>query len=204
MIFLLTTCLLLVGFSFISYLELSDLITVKVGRKIAHIGAGLYGISALFFLSQAVYVLQSLLFALILGITQYYNVFSGIHRQQKQSYGEIALPVGLAYIGLFMFSDKTLAILIILIVSVSDTLAEICGISEKRKSLPGSVAFFISTILVCSLWAIATQQPQTSVFILHNTIFSFMLTVIEAGSLYGSDNVTIPIIATITLSFLFL
>jgi dolichol kinase len=202
MTFLLTTCLLLVGFSFISYLELSDLIKAKVGRKIAHIGAGLYSVSALFFLSQTAYVLQSLLLAFILGATQYYHIFSGIHGQQRQTYGEVALPIGLGFIGLFIFSDKALAILIILIVSISDTAAEICGIFEKRKSLPGSVAFFVSAILICSLWAITLQQPQTELFMLHITIFSFILTVIEAGSLYGSDNVTIPITAIIASLFL--
>jgi dolichol kinase len=143
-----------------------------------------------------------LLFTIIFGAAQHYHIFTGIHRRQEQSYGEIALPIGLACIGLFIFSDKNLAILILLIVSVSDTLAEICGITEKRKSLPGSVAFFVSTTLICSLWAIALQQPQTGVFMLHITIFSLILTVIEAESLHGSDNATIPITAIITSLFL--
>jgi dolichol kinase len=173
-------------------------------RKVAHVTAGLYGVLALFILNQSMYILQAGLFAVIFAVGQYYSIFSGIHHSKRFSIGEIMFAVGLLIVGSTLFTHKSIGVLMILIVTVADTLAELCGIAEKRKSLPGSTAFFVSTVIISALWVIVVGKTVSVHVIGFIAGLSTVLTVTEAVSLYGTDNATVPLVGVLMFMVFFI
>ncbi len=97
---------------------------------------------------------------------------------------------------IFLF-PKEIAVPSLLILSLSDTFAALVGIPFGKhpflaKSLEGSTAFFMVTLLILSIFL-----PENIVI---NLIVALVLTVVEAFPMNLDDNFVIPISSGILLS----
>lgn len=141
----------------------------------------------------------------------------------RRSWGIVLFPV--AYFILLLFAaDKFFVIVPMAILAVSDAAAAIVGqlfaqrfyqLTGDRKSLPGSLAFLISTLLV--IWASQSLFPQqwVNAYALPSGWISFetgnpwlwtkiglaalLLTALEALGSRGFDNLFIPLAAAALL-----
>jgi len=101
-----------------------------------------------------------------------------------------------AVLTIFLF-PRELAVVSLLILSISDTVAALIGIPFGKhkflaKSLEGSTGFFIATLIILSVF-----MPET---ILLNLLVALLLTIAEALPLNIDDNFMIPLLSGCLLS----
>ena len=69
-------------------------------------------------------------------------------------------------------------------------------IGNTKKTLAGSLTMFIITFIII---AIFSSTVGVKIWLLKSIITAVILTIIEAISIKGTDNITIPILACILL-----
>ena len=116
------------------------------------------------------------------------------HEKQKLT-GATYVFTG-SVVAIFLF-PKGIAVPALLILSISDTLAALIGIpfgkhKFLKKSLEGSAAFFISTLLILGIYF-----PET---LLINIFVATIVTLAEAYPMNLDDNFLIPILSGVLLS----
>lgn len=208
--------------AFLFILGLSELvykrikISAEYTRKISHIAATLASLSF-------IYVFQSHWFVLGLAICSFLLLFIGklkhsfnsIEDVSRRTFGSYLLPVGI-YLSFAMadfFNNSILFILPILILAISDSLAGIIGIHFPRKAnqvkffwvnvektFAGTATFLISSAIISALTLAAFGYDFPKMVFL-TVYISLATTIVEFVSPFGSDNLTIPVIASFILAY---
>lgn len=125
---------------------------------------------------------------------------------ERQSYGDLLLPVSVAAIAAIGVSYPAF-LAGYLILGISDTMASLIGHAHGRrryttfghaKSYIGSLAFFLSGLAIAMSTALfAGLQPIAALLIAVTVSAALML--VEAFSHKGVDNFFVPLIAAISL-----
>lgn len=179
----------------------------EVQRKLVHIGTGLYALTLpwLFPDRWPVYVLIALTLAVMLVLRMPRFARGGIgetlHGVERRSYGDVLLALAVGVVFLVSDGQAILYVLPIAILTLSDAAAALTGsrygtrffqIEAGRKSLEGSVAFFMVTLIlsmVCLL--LLSEVPRANVILLALIVAAFG-TLVEADSWRGFDNFFLP------------
>jgi len=166
----------------------------EVTRKISHIVLG--SIAVLGFLEGPIWLYAASIAALSL------YVFTSLrkkrlrspHGVERSTYGALFLPLGLLAPLPLTFDAPEVYIFSILIVTFADSAAGLVGFLLKRtqKSMLGSTVFFAVTALI--LFAYPLALPPFALIGV-----AVAVTLVERYSIYGSDNLTIPLAATALL-----
>ncbi len=174
-------------------------------RKIVHFCTGI--ITMLFPVMLNNHWLVLLLcagFALLLIISIKFSLLKSIHAISRFSYGSILYPVAVYFCYLaYDYFDKNLLFfyLPVLTLAVCDPVAALVGkrwcygsfrIAKDNKTIMGSLAFFISSIVVTSILLYLLSTKTFNNFLPLIFIIAAASTVVEAVSVKGIDNITIP------------
>lgn len=187
----------------------------EITRKFAHFSSVLATVPFPYIFPSHWYVLVlAFLFAVVLFVTQKGKILRSIHDVKRKSIGSYLLPIAI-YVT-FLFSDirgnKFIYILPMLILAVSDPMAAILGINIKtfngrikifgkklNKTLLGTGAFLLSSFVIC----IIALYFHRAVFDLKTFWLASLVAVVtmfaELVSWRGSDNLSIPLSATVVL-----
>lgn len=188
-----------VFFGLVEIVTAKSRLSHEVSRKAVHILGGLAAAALAYVLSFHEIAILSLLFVPVMLLSKRRNILSSIHEVKRTTYGEVYFPVSIALTAL-LFPDKSLYIYGVLVMSVSDGLASIIGQrfrSRKyaflwgRKSYFGSLAFFVSTLMIGCVVMLASGTGLVPAFLL-SVFMASVLTVIEAGMSAGFDNLILP------------
>lgn len=188
----------------------------QLARRMIHMGCGVtVGLLYHFLLThqQAVHILGTM--ACILYIleqvrvnypefSEYFNFLTNYFLRAEEQIKESAgVPFLMAVLLAILSFPKSIALLAIFTLAISDPLSALFGIRfgkrkiVKNKSLEGSTAFFISC-LCCSMIIFSTYTSATTLSL---TLFSFttalLVTAFEMLPLRLDDNLTIPIFTAI-------
>ena len=178
-------------------------------RKIAHIGGGLLCTAVPHLIPNPAYVfLLIIIFCILLSFSAKTGRMGSIYDVTRGGYGGLLFPlaVGIIYFDFWLSKDALLFYLPLLILTIADPMAYFVGTSYpwKRysvlngtKTLSGSMAFFISALVICAL--VTHAHPQWSLSLTRQAILAFTTTIAEALSTKGYDNITIPIACTLVL-----
>jgi len=179
-------------------------ISSSVSRKLSHISGALAVSVMPIFLSRSEVIIVGMFFAMLLFSTRRTNIFSSIHSVQRRTFGEIFLPLGVVSCALLFLPENKMAFQFgILIMGISDALASLIGerfgkhiirIFGQKKTIEGSVAFFISSIIIACFFV-----PGLEYRVL---IISFILTIVELLSIAGLDNLILPIVGAYLIQLL--
>lgn len=176
-------------------------------RKFAHIVIGVQ--VALWPLYLDWFEIRLISVALTIGfiICMRLRVFQSIGAVERLSYGEVlfALAIG----GLTLITDSpAIYAAAVLHLSVADGMAALMGIRFGRKtqykvfghtkSLVGSAAFFVTSVLILSVYAYISGVLPIP-WILAGAL---MATALENAGIYGIDNIIVPVSIVALLSFL--
>lgn len=189
-------------FSFFSleFLKRKQILSCNSTRRIIHIGAAIIAYTFPLYLSlQQVLTICFILLGIMV-FSRYKSLLSHIHKVDRKTWGEIFYPLGIMITAIsFLPNDIASFRIVILILGVSDLLANIIGthlgshsfeVFKCKKTVEGSVAFFVSTLIILLIFQI---NPLVAVFI------SMIATFTEFFSPYGSDNLIVPIIVSVLL-----
>ena len=201
--------LLLTLFFMMDYVKKWFSLESEDSRKIVHVSSLLTVCTWPFFLENYGIYIICILFILINIYTKKAGMFKAVHTVRRATIGAEILPVGIM-ISTFFFlpENRTSFIYGILIVCFSDLMAELIGkklkfyeykIFGQKKSLGGSIAFFISTFLITSGMLVFLE---IDIIISHVMIISILLCLVEAVHTFGLDNFTLPVVSSIVFNFI--
>ena len=180
----------------------------EITRKIIHIGIGpLIPIAQLLKIDQISALIFTGVVSLMVLINYGYKIFPTIEDVERKSYGTLFYCLSLfILISLFWNKDPFSLITGFFIMTFGDGLAGLIGKSfnssswiffKQRKSLLGTVAMFItSLIVVCTIGYI----QQNSFYLGYFTI-AFIATILEQFSVLGIDNFIVPISSALCFNF---
>lgn len=146
-------------------------------------------------------IVAELVFAAVVIAVRYRGHLAGLRDVGRKTYGEILFPVGVIAICLLQPRHAVFTVSLLQL-GVSDALAAVVGVRVKSytykvagytKSLAGSSAFFVSSIIIFSVYAAMHSSMDVALAMLI-VVTSIIVTVVENLSPYGLDNLTIPLV----------
>ena len=180
----------------------------EIVRKIIHIGIGpLIPFAKYLYIDQTSALYFTGIISLLVFVNYKLKFFTTIEDVERKSYGTLFYCLSLfILISLFWNKDPFSLITGFFIMTFGDGLAGLIGKSfnssswiflKQRKSLLGTVAMFItSLIVVCTIGYI----QQNSFYYSYFTI-AFIATILEQFSVLGIDNFIVPISSALCFNF---
>jgi len=193
-----------------NYAHRKRLLSPDENRRLMHTTIGLM-------MSFSTIIFSSKFFPLLLAITFLFfniiafksNLLSGIHSQKRKSYGTIYFPLSYLVVSYLFWEKNQFVILSLLILAISDPIAAHIGSGKSSirkfkvwhdyKTINGTIAFFISSILILvigNIFILEYKLIDSINFILITAIFA---TLSEITSKKGTDNLSIPIISILIM-----
>ncbi len=218
----LTSVILVAGFLFLvligEYLRKNNILKGENARKFVHAFAGTWAALWPVFLDLRSIAVLAGLAAVAAIVLRRLNIFRSIYSVRRLSVGEILIGFGLA-ISALLANNGAVFSSAVLIIAWSDSAAAIVGLRYgkkkafkvlgSKKSAIGSIAFFVSTVVVLMSYMYYTigqdmfsNLGQLLGALMLSIVISASLTVVELFGVYGIDNLTIPMFATIVLNIL--
>ena len=179
----------------------------NLNRKIIHAIVGVaVSFSPFIFVSNIQPLILAVIFLLINLFSFKKNKLKSFHNINRTTLGTIFFPLAFILIATFFWEYKYNIACAFMILAVSDPLSSFAGenikktnkynIGEDIKSYEGSAIMFLSTFIILYLFSNSIFN-QFTIFgsFLAIILCSFAITVSEAMSIRGSDNLSIPITA---------
>lgn len=221
---MLSILILVILFSLLvlEFLARKNIINQEISRKLLHIiSVSVAGFSFFIIQKRENLVFIGVLAFLILFLLIKWDLIASIENRKRKSWGILFIAVTYIFLSLIWCSENCWVVFLsLLILALSDAFAGIIGsryskqffnLTGDNKSLLGSSVFFISCFLILLL--IPVMKDSNKIFeILPNVsidlqylnkilVISIILTLIEAISSKGSDNLFVPIFASFMIYF---
>lgn len=204
-------CASIISIIFLSLFVIAEFLRKKgvkaeTTRKFVHFGGAFVTIFFPFILNSHWTVLALAVgFALIMLLTKKLGWFQSVHGVERKSDGAIYHPIAIYTCFLYsqILNQPIFYVISILILAISDALAALVGKSYganeylvevgTRKTIEGSVTFFLTSFLIVHLILLLTMQTGRIESVLIALLISIIVTVFEGVSLKGADNLFIPL-----------
>ena len=177
---------------------------VEWTRKLVHFVGGL--IAAAFpwlFASHWTVLALGGAFFLILWGTRRLGLLQSVHGVTRHSEGGLYYPVAIYILFLIAASRPVFYLISILALVVSDTVAAVLGsaygrvgytVQRDRRTVEGSVVFFLSTFLICHLPLLLLTSIPPLLSVLVGLQLAMLVTLFEGISIRGNDNLIVPLL----------
>ena len=180
--------------------------TVETTRKISHILCGswifVYVFLNKYFLTNMIVMVFMII---LMGVSYRYNIFKGVERKsQVKSYGTIYFFIALLMFVIFVeINDLKKSIMIIYCFPLvyGDAIAAVIGqkfnwieykIFNNKKTVSGNIGMLLMSLFSMMLYDIIILNSTFS--FVNVLVISLIATFMEAISIKGTDNFTIPIV----------
>lgn len=191
--FILASIYFVIVFVLIELISRKYKIQRELSRKTAHIIIGSSAAFLPYFLTfQQIIILSTFSLAMI-ALSRFFKIFQSVHDVERLSFGELFFPLGIILTA-WIFPDIQTYQFGILVMALGDGLAGLIGsnfgkkkyqlVRYAHKSYLGSFVFFI----VASAIGFAIFPSYSILFI------TLILTIVEAMSAKGIDNILLPTI----------
>jgi phytol kinase len=177
-------------------------IPTEVGRKIPHIAAAVAVALWPHFVSYGAIVVVSILHACAAWYVKHNNMFRHVRSVGRVSYGEFYFAAGVILTAFFSPPAWAFSIAI-LHLGIADGLAAIVGRAKGRrhrfailgqtKSVEGSAAFFVSSLLLTGLGLLLAAPTGLTQVWLVVILVPVSATLLEMVGVYGLDNILVPV-----------
>lgn len=182
----------------------------ETSRKFIHIMLANWWFIAMYFFTNAFWAsLVPMSFVIINYISYKKNLISVMERKEQDGLGTVYYAISLLIISIIAFGiikKPEIGLCPILIMGYGDGLAAVIGksiksyeykILETKKSIAGSTTMFLISFIILAIFLYTTGN---NLWILKSIILAVILTIVEAISIKGTDNLTIPILTCIILA----
>lgn len=182
----------------------------EISRKFVHIMlSNIWIIYLIFIDSLWVACILPALFVVINTLSYKFKLIKSMEREENDGFGTIyyAISILLVTIFTYLLKNPMIGLAGILIMGYGDGFAAIIGrainspkykIRNTTKSLAGSLTMFIISLVIS---IVALYLLGAEYFIIKAIGISVIATVLEAISIIGLDNITVPIIVTLVTFF---
>lgn len=181
----------------------------EASRKFIHIMLGFWWIIAMIFFNNVIWAaVMPTIFIVINYLSYKDKLIKVMEREEEEGLGTVyyvASLLILVIISFGVFNKPILSLIPVLVMAIGDGLAAVIGkkvksptykIGDSQKSLIGSSVMFIISFLLISIYLF---QIGISLWLFKSLVMSIIITLIEAISIKGTDNITVPIITQIMI-----
>lgn len=180
----------------------------ETARKSIHVLVGSFiAFWPLYMSWREIQILCALLFLGVL-FSYFFGVFGAIHKVKRKTGGELLFPVGIG-LAAALTTQPWIFILAVLHLSLADGIAAVAGtkygrknqyrIGTHTKSLIGSAAFLIISMVLCMAAFVGLRNELPGVSLAVFAIVPFLSTAVENISRHGLDNVFVPLSVVLAL-----
>lgn len=200
----------IVSITILAWLELSPWCQKKDANSIrrwGHFVSSILFISTALILFPAGSIIIGILFTIAVAIARLIPVLHHPWDVHRKSYGILLFPLGMMLPLLFITQAHQYEYITgMIILGIADPAANYIGkkygkhpyfVFKNKKSLEGSLAFFIVTISILILFSMFIS-PLPLLFIAATAV---ILTIAEAVFIFGFDNLLLPLITVLALVF---
>lgn len=176
----------------------------EFSRKFAHITIGSFVAFWPFFLSWRDILGLSAAFLVVVAISKYLKVFQAIHSAQRPTLGEIFFAISVGTITLITH-DKWIYAAALLQMALADGLAAIIGVYGNRlrylifghtKSVAGTLSFFFVSLIILGAFRHWSGLPLE---LSYAATIAALATIVENLSVFGLDNLLVPVLVAFML-----
>ena len=178
-------------------------------RKLVHLGGGLIGLALPWLIESpwVVLVLTASLSALFL-LGERLDVMKSLHKVERKTRGSEYYPLAIWLVFVIAADRKWLYVAAVLTLAVADAFAAIIGssygkhryeVEDEFKSVEGSLACFVVAFVVNALPMLFMTNLPRAVCALSALLVAMLVTIFEAISLRGTDNLFVPIAVVFVL-----
>jgi phytol kinase len=185
----------------------------EVVRKLLHVIMGLVTLSLpwLFDAAWPVLLLSAATLTLLIALRRPRlsgGVGQVISAVDRDSYGDLLFPLAVAVLFVLSGGDPLLFSIPMLILTLADAGAALVGLRyglshygppDERRSVEGSVAFFVTTFMSVLLTLLLATDATHTESILTALLMALLATLVEAVSWSGLDNLLIPLFGFLLL-----
>ena len=208
---------ILVSYIFIFLMIIGGKLFEKIGkeasRKFIHIMLGNWWLIAMYFFNNVWFAaFVPLTFVIINYISYKKDIIKVMEREEdkKDGLGTVYYACSLLILVIITFgvlNKPILGLVPIFVMAFGDGLAAIFGklikskkykVYDTEKSIAGSLTMFIVSFIIISIYLV---YINSTFWYLKGIIISLIITVLEAISIKGTDNITVPIATLIMLMF---
>ena len=185
----------------------NDFLDPNLNRKIIHSMVGVaVSFSPFIFLSNIQPLILAVTFLIINLFSYKHNKLKSFHNLNRKTLGTIFFPLGFIIIAALFWEYKYNIACCFMILAIADPLSSLTGENIKKphkynvggdvKSYEGSMIMFLSTFIILYLFSNSVfHQFDTLETFLAIMLSCFAITIAEAMSIKGSDNISIPLTA---------
>ena len=185
----------------------NDFLEPNLNRKIIHSIVGVaVSFSPFIFLSNIQPLILAVTFLIINLFSYKHNKLKSFHNLNRKTLGTIFFPLGFIIIAALFWEYKYNIACCFMILAIADPLSSLTGENIKKphkynvggdvKSYEGSMIMFLSTFIILYLFSNSVfHQFDTLETFLAIMLSCFAITIAEAMSIKGSDNISIPLTA---------
>lgn len=190
-----------------AYLVYRKTASGELARKTIHLLAILITISHFFvFSSPWQSYITGTIFFIFLIVMRFVKPGFFLFRIKRKTLGDLFLLLGLGIPVLFGRQEVGISITAMLVMGISDSLAAIAGQRGKRililynqKTLGGIITFFVSALIILCGGAAFSTGGFSPALLLIAGLTAIVVTLVEAVSSWGLDNLFIPLVVFILL-----
>ena len=207
---------LIISYLFIGIVIISSRIFQKYGeeasRKYIHIAlVGWWPIAMIFFNNTLCALIGPISFVIINYLSYKKDLIKTMERSKKDGLGTVYYAISLVLMVIYTFEivkRPALGFCGMSIMCIGDGFASIIGkkvksyeykIGNTKKTIAGSITMFLITFIIYSVFLI---NFGTQFWLIKSILVSILLTIVEAVSIKGTDNITVPVIATLLVSIM--
>lgn len=198
------------------FLRRKKIIKGELARKFVHTTSGTWAALWPVFLDLKTIAVLSLALTVVAIFLRATNLLKSVYSVKRISVGEILIGIGMAIAAWFAISGSVYSAAV-LVISWSDSIAAIVGTKfgknnsfklwKAKKSLIGSTAFFVTTLLIVASFYVYEQNSLTMFLgldllrtVIYSASIAMALTVVEIFGVYGLDNLSVPVLAMLLLN----
>lgn len=193
--------LLIASIFAINWLAKSIVVCKKPARKLTHTITGIISCTFPLYLTSTQICVMSGIFVLLMTIAKLRKMLV-LNNIERTTWGEVYFPAGIGICAYLCIPQHVYAYFVgILCLTFADTTANIIGnlkplrvikIGSQKKSLGGLIACIIMTAIIFLLFIPLTSSSWYLI-----PITAITVGLVEVISVYGLDNLTVPVTASI-------
>ena len=207
---------IIVSYVFVGLIIISSKFFEKYGeeasRKYIHIAlVGWWPIAMAFFNNTICALIVPISFVIINYLSYKKDLIKTMERSKKDGLGTVYYAISLVLMVIYTFEivkRPEFGFCGMSIMCLGDGFASVIGkkvksyeykIGNTKKTLAGSLTMFIISFIILTTYLINMGSP---LWIVKSILTAILLTIVEALSIKGTDNITVPVIATLLISIM--
>jgi phytol kinase len=202
MSYFITYLILLISIIFaINWLAKREIVNIQSARKLTHTFTGIVVCSFPLYLSSVQIIILSGIFVVLMCIAKLRKILV-LNKVERTTWGEVYFPASVGVCALLSLPQHMNAYFVgILCLTFADTAANIIGnriplkvikIGSQTKSVGGLSACILMVFLILSVFFPLTDNSWYLIL-----IASILVGFVEVFSIYGIDNISVPLVATL-------